>query len=189
MLELRFHGRGGQGTVLAAKMLADAVLRSGTGVCMAIPEFGVERRGAPVTAYARVSDGPIRLRTRIYAPDAVVVLDPVLAAADAVLAGLKTGGAAVVNSERSAAELSARRPGPRWVPVPARRIALAHGLGSAAAPFVNTAMAGALCAALGLADLPSLEAAIRDSVPAKPDANAAAARDGWEAARGAYAPA
>lgn len=187
MLEIRFHGRGGQGTVLAAKMLADAVLRSGRGECMAIPEFGVERRGAPVMAYARIAEGPIRLRTRIYAPDAVVVLDPVLSASELVLQGLKAGGTVVVNSDKGAAELSEKRPGPRWVPVPARDIALRHGLGSKTSPMVNTAMCGALIAALDAADFASLEAAIRETVPVKPDANAAAAREAYDAVRSLHA--
>lgn len=176
MLEIRFHGRGGQGTVLAAKIIADAVLRSGRGECMAIPEFGVERRGAPVLAYARVSKEPILARTRIYAPDAVVVLDPAFASGPGVLAGLKPGGLLLANWEGPAARLGAARDDIRALAVPARRIALEHGLGPAAAPMVNTAMAGALCAALDLADLAALEAAVREAVPAKPDANAAAAR-------------
>ena len=88
MLEIRFHGRGGQGTVVAAKIIADAVLRSGR-QCLAIPEFGVERRGAPVMAYARISDTPIRLRSRIYEPDVVVVLDPAFAESPVITAGLK----------------------------------------------------------------------------------------------------
>src|SRR3989338_7818584 len=98
MLEIRFHGRGGQGTVLAAKIIADAVLRQGEKQCLAIPEFGVERRGAPVMAYARLSDGPILARTRIYEPDALVVLDPTLYASD-ILNGLKPGGTVLTNAE------------------------------------------------------------------------------------------
>lgn len=178
MFEIRFHGRGGQGTVLAAKMLADAVLRSGRGECLAIPEFGVERRGAPVMAYARVSDRPIRVRTRIYAPDAVVVMDPALASSPAVAAGIKPGGAIVVNSDLTAEQLAPRWPGLRVFAVPARRIAVAHRLGSPTSPMVNTAMCGAICAIFELADAFSLEGAIRDSVPVKPDENVKAA---WEA--------
>ena len=189
MLEIRFHGRGGQGTVLAAKMLADAVLRSGRGECMAIPEFGVERRGAPVLAYARIAEGPIRLRSRIYAPDAVVVLDPLLSLSPLVVVGLKPGGAVVANSDADAARLSVGRPGFRWYPVPAKDIALRHGLGSKTSPMVNTAVCGALVAALGVADFPSLEAAVRESVPVKPDENVAAAREAYELVRRAHAPA
>lgn len=178
MFEIRFHGRGGQGTVLAAKMLADAVLRSGRGECLAIPEFGVERRGAPVTAYARVSDKPIRARTRLYNPDAVVVLDPAFVDDPAVTNGLKKGGDIVVNTDKSAEELAAKWPGYRVHAVPARRIAVKHGLGPVTSPMVNTAICGAVCAIFELADAFALEAAIRESVPVKPEANVAAA---WEA--------
>ncbi len=189
MLEIRFHGRGGQGTVMAVKMLADAVLRSGKGECMAIPEFGVERRGAPVRAYARISDEPIRVRTRIYNPDLVIVMDPTFAEDRRVAEGLKPNGTLLINSERSPAELTSFWKGFTVVAIDAKKVALAHGLGSPAAPMVNTAMMGALCAAMDVADLPSLEIAIRDSVPVKIDENLAAAREGYAACKkeGAHA--
>lgn len=179
MLELRFHGRGGQGTVLAAKILADAVLRAGRGWCMAIPEFGVERRGAPVLAYARIADAPIRLRSRIYAPDAVVILDPAAVRGGAPLAGLGPEGTVVVSTELAPEELAKRWPGRRVVGVPAGRIALAHRLGPAASPLVNTAMAGAVCALFELADVESVAGAVRDAVPVKQEANEAAAREAF----------
>ena len=179
MFEIRFHGRGGQGTVLLAKMIADVVLRAGRGECMAIPEFGVERRGAPVLAYARVSDRPIYVRTRIYEPDALVVLDTAFANNSALTAGLKKGGAIVLNTEETPAALAARFPGFATRAVPAKRIALAHKLGSATSPVVNTAMCGAICAGFGLSDLACLEAVIREAVPVKHDENAAAAREAF----------
>lgn len=179
MLELRFHGRGGQGTVLAAKILADAVLRAGRGWCMAIPEFGVERRGAPVLAYARIADAPIRLRSRIYSPDAVILLDPGAARGGAPLAGLKPEGTLVVSTELGPEELAERWPGRRVLGVPAGRIALAHRLGPAASPLVNTAMAGAVCALFELADVESVAGAVRDAVPVKLEANEAAAREAF----------
>lgn len=179
MLEIRFHGRGGQGTVIAAKILAEAVLRSGRGECLAIPEFGVERRGAPVAAYARISERKIRTRSRIYEPDAVVVLDPTLAASPEIARGLKPGGVLLINTEKDPAGLGARWPGFKVRCVPARRIALAHGLGSPTSPMVNTAVCGAAAAILGLADLKSLEEAVRASVPAKAEENAAAARQAY----------
>ena len=179
MFEIRFHGRGGQGTVLAAKMLADAVLRSGRGECLAIPEFGVERRGAPVLAYARISDSKIWTRTRIYSPDAVVVLDPHLALDESIVRGLKPGGWLLANTELASEELSRRRPGFRACAVPAGRIALARGLGSPASPVVNTAVLGAVAAVLGVVDLASIEAAIRDGVPGRIEENIGAARDAF----------
>lgn len=180
MLEIRFHGRGGQGTVVAAKIIADAVLRSGRGQCLAIPEFGVERRGAPVVAYARVSDRPVRLRSRIYEPDAVVVLDPAFAASAAVSAGLKPDGTVIVNSEAEPGAVTSRWPGRRVYTIAARRIALAHRLGTPSAPLVNTAVCGAVCALLGLADLASLETAVAQAVPTAVDRNLAAVREAYE---------
>lgn len=184
MLEIRFHGRGGQGTVLAAKILAEAVLRGGGGECLAIPEFGVERRGAPVVAYARISDGRILVRSRIYAPDAVVLMDPgVISDAESVR-GIKPAGTLIVNTGRSIAAAEARWPGLRVIPVPARRIATAH-LGPAASPIVNTAMCGAVVAVFALCDLKTLEDAVRACVPLKPEGNAAAAREAYILCRGA----
>ncbi len=177
MTELRFHGRGGQGTVLAVKMLAEAVLRSGKAECMAIPEFGVERRGAPVRAYARVSSGRILVRTKIYNPDIVVVMDPTFDMDASVAEGLKKGGLMLINSDRDPKELAQMWSDFKVTAFSAKNIALAHGLGSAASPMVNTPMMGALCAVTGLADLKSLEAAIKASVPAKVKENIAAARE------------
>jgi 2-oxoacid:acceptor oxidoreductase gamma subunit (pyruvate/2-ketoisovalerate family) len=179
MLEVRFHGRGGQGTVLAAKMLADVVLRSGKGECMAIPEFGVERRGAPVLAYARISDGPILLRTRIYEPDVVVVMDTAAAPPEKVSDGLKPGGKILVNSEHTPEELAKTWPGFDVIGMPARKIALSHGLGTPMAPVLNTAVIGAFCAAFEIAEMKDLEAVIRESVPIKIDENIAAAREAY----------
>ena len=176
MLEIRFHGRGGQGTVLAAKIVADAVLRAGRGYCQAIPEFGVERRGAPVAAYARVALQPIRLRSRILRPDAVVLLDPALTKTVPVLEGLKPGGLILLNSDKSEEELAARWPRYKVRAVRARFIAGELKLGPAAAPLVNTAMAGAVCAALELCELEALEDAVRAAVPVKREENASAAR-------------
>ena len=178
-LEIRFHGRGGQGTVLAAKILAEIVLRSGRGQCLAIPEFGVERRGAPVVAYARISDKKIFVRSRIYEPQAVVLLDSTLAAAPEITRGLRPGGIFIINSDQSQALLAERWLDFRVIAVPARRIAVTHNLGPAASPVVNTAMCGALAAVFGLADEICLEQAIRLAVPTQAQANVAAAREAY----------
>ena len=90
MRELRFHGRGGQGTVIASKILAAALFREGRQV-QSFPAFGVERRGAPVTAFLRIDDRPILLRCEITEPDDLVILDPTLIGAVDVTAGLKAG--------------------------------------------------------------------------------------------------
>src|SRR5512137_1706941 len=100
MVEIRFHGRGGQGTVVASKILADAIAKEGNWV-QAYPEFGVERRGSPVVAFIRIDHGPIFDKSRIYCPDHVVVVDPTLVEAIDVTEGLKEGGTIIVNSDKA----------------------------------------------------------------------------------------
>lgn len=178
MIEIRIHGRGGQGAVIASKVLAMAVFREGKWV-QSFPAFGVERRGAPVTAFTRIDDQPIDLRCQIYEPDFLIVLDPTLMAAVRITEGLKPGGLILINSERKPEEF--RRLGPyRIATVDANAIALAHGLGSPAQPIVNTAILGAFARATGLVKLESVVGAVEESVPLDPEANVAATRDAYE---------
>jgi len=173
--ELRIHGRGGQGAVIASKLLAAALFHEGRSV-QSFPAFGVERRGAPVTAFLRVADGPIRLRCEVTSPDDIVVLDPTLLGAVDVTAGLKPGGLVLVNGTR----LPPACPGLErfWVVlVDASAVARRHGLGSPTQPIVNTAILGAFARASGLVSLESVLAAIREEVPMQTDANVAAARE------------
>ena len=104
MVEIRFHGRGGQGTVVASKIIADTLSKEGNYV-QAYPEFGVERRGAPVFAFIRIDSKPIFDKSRIYTPDHVVVVEPTLVEAIDVTEGLKDGGWIIVNSEKQPEEL------------------------------------------------------------------------------------
>ncbi|MFA5382913.1 MAG: 2-oxoacid:acceptor oxidoreductase family protein, partial [Candidatus Micrarchaeia archaeon] len=97
MIEVRIHGRGGQGAVTAAELLAIAVGYKGK-YSQSFPYFGVERRGAPVQAYCRIDDKPIRVHQNVYTPDYVVVLDPTLISSINVCEGLKKGGTVIVNS-------------------------------------------------------------------------------------------
>ena len=99
MIEIRWHGRGGQGTKTAALLLADAAFDAGLFV-QGFPEYGPERMGAPITAYNRIDDKPIRIHSGIYEPDMVVVVDETLIGAVDVCAGIKPGGRIVVNSNR-----------------------------------------------------------------------------------------
>ncbi len=175
MRELRFHGRGGQGTVVASKILAVALFREGRQV-QSFPAFGVERRGAPVTAFLRVADAPILLRCEITDPDDLVILDPTLIGATDVTAGLKAGGSILINSPRppeSYGDLAQRF---RVVTVDASGIAQRFGLGSKTQPIVNTAILGAFAVSSGLVRLESVCDAIREEVPHKADANVEAAR-------------
>ena len=107
MIEIRFHGRGGQGAQIASRILAEACFEEGYDV-QAFPYFGVERRGAPVTAFTRMDDRPIRVKSQIYKPDFVIVMDPSLLQAVDVTSGLKEGGLVMVNTTKSIA-LSSRR--------------------------------------------------------------------------------
>jgi 2-oxoacid:acceptor oxidoreductase gamma subunit (pyruvate/2-ketoisovalerate family) len=179
MRELRIHGRGGQGAVVASKLLAVALFHEENWV-QSFPAFGVERRGAPVTAFLRVDRAPIRLRCEIMEPDDVIVLDPTLVEATDVAAGLKAGGTILINTERppeSYPHLQARY---RVVTVAAGAVASRHGLGSRTQPLVNTAILGAFSAATGLVKLESVCRAIREEVPQKAEANEAAAREAAE---------
>ncbi len=181
MIEIRFHGRGGQGAVVAAELLARAAFLDGREP-QSFPFFGVERRGAPVTAYARIDDRPIGLRTSILAPDVVVVLDPGLLSTTPVTDGLRPGGLLLVNSHHSPVRLAAPL-GVRRASVDANAIAAAHGLGSRTMPIVNTAVLGALARAGGVVSLEALARAIDAFVPAHPAENRAAAADGFASVR------
>jgi 2-oxoacid:acceptor oxidoreductase gamma subunit (pyruvate/2-ketoisovalerate family) len=175
MRELRIHGRGGQGAVIASKVLAVALFREGRCV-QSFPAFGVERRGAPVTAFLRVADAPVRLRCEVAAPDDLIVLDATLIGAVDVTAGLKPGGGILINSDGAPEqypELLARY---RVATVDASAIAAAHDIGSRTQPIVNTAILGAFAHWSGLVSLDSVCAAIVEEVPVHGEANVAAAR-------------
>jgi 2-oxoacid:acceptor oxidoreductase gamma subunit (pyruvate/2-ketoisovalerate family) len=180
--ELRIHGRGGQGAVIASKLLAVALFREGNEV-QSFPAFGVERRGAPVTAFLRFDDRPIRLRCEITEPDDLIVLDPTLVEAIDVTGGLKPGGTILINSERPPEEYPSLGAHFRIATVDASGIAVRHGLGSRSQPIVNTAIVGAASAVFGWFGMGAVEAAIEEEVPAKLEANAAAAREAADAVR------
>lgn len=181
MIEIRFHGRGGQGAVIASELLAHAAFRDGR-IPQSFPFFGVERRGAPVTAFTRLDDKPIGVRTSITTPDIVVVLEHGLMATQPVSAGLRAGGLLLVNT-RLAPEKIAAGPGVRRATVDATAIAVRNGLGTTMLPIVNTAILGALSQASGVVSLAALEAAIDEHVPARRAENRQAARDGFGAVR------
>lgn len=155
MIEIRLHGRGGQGSVTAAELLAVAAFDDGR-EAQAFPAFGVERRGAPVMAFCRISDQPIRVRTQIYEPDYVILQDPTLLGTVDVLAGLKPSGTVLVNSERSPAEMNLATAA-RVVTFPATKIALEE-LGR---PIMNTAILGAFSGISGAISFEAIERSIR----------------------------
>ena len=181
MIEVRFHGRGGQGVVIASEVLANAAFREGFEVA-SFPFFGVERRGAPVTAYARFDRKPIRIRSSIYEPDYVVVLDSSLMEGVDLLEGLKDGGIVLINYP-DGKELPAMAPGFRFFTLDATSIAAEHKIGSAVSPIVNTAIMGGFARVCDDVSLDSMLESIRDKAPVKKDANVAAARVAYERTR------
>lgn len=179
MIELRIHGRGGQGAVVASKTLAQAAFLAGRYV-QSYPDYGVERRGAPVVAFARIaesSDDPF-VRQDIRHPHHVLVLDATLLKAADVLAGLRPGGWVVIDSPEPPDHLGLGGE-MRVATVDASSIALAHGLGTPAQPVVNTAILGAFVRVTGLVTLDELLDAIDHEVPTKTRENRLAAVDAY----------
>jgi len=174
LIEIRIHGRGGQGAVVASRLLAIAFFKEGKWV-QSFPTFGAERRGAPVAAFVRADSEPITLRCSIKNPDFLMVLDSTLLRDIDVTAGLKRDGIAVINSDKPV-ELE----GARVAVVDASRIAVELGLGTPAYPLVNTAMVGAFAGATGLVSLSSVEEAIREHVTVKVYENVEAAQRAFE---------
>ena len=181
MIEIRFHGRGGQGTVVASILMAKAFFRAGFQV-QSFPFFGVERRGAPVEAYLRLDEKPVRLRTNVYAPDHVLVQDSTLLNSIDVTRGLKENGWILLNSAAAPKE-TGRYAGFRLAWIDASRIAARHGLGTRTHPIVNTTMIGAFARVLGIPPLEAIEEAIREEVFIKPEDNVSAARDAFREVR------
>ena len=146
VVEIRWHGRGGQGAVTSAELLARAAINEGK-YAQAFPAFGPERRGAPVVAYDRISaEKAIRIRAGITEPDIVIVLDATVLRVVNVTDGLKDGGILIINTKRNMKDLKAEF-GSRWrlAAVDATKIAR-ETLG---VPIVNTTMLGALIKASG----------------------------------------
>jgi pyruvate ferredoxin oxidoreductase gamma subunit len=153
MIAIRFHGRGGQGAVTSAELLAQAAIAEGK-FAQAFPSFGPERRGAPVLAFARIDSQPIRLRQAIYEPDLALVLEEALMNIVDVQAGMGSEGVVIVNTPKTAAELRARyKLRTKICTVDATKIAL-EGIGR---PITNTTMLGALIKASGCVDLASMK--------------------------------
>jgi pyruvate ferredoxin oxidoreductase gamma subunit/2-oxoisovalerate ferredoxin oxidoreductase gamma subunit len=178
MLEIRFHGRGGQGTVVATILMAKAFFDAGYWV-QSFPLFGVERRGAPVEAYLRVSSKQIRKRTNVYRPDHIVVQDETLLLGVDVTQGLKPGGWILANTSAAPSPLETYA-GFQLAWVDATSIALKNRLGTRTHPIVNTAMMGALARVLGMPPMEAVAAAIREDLPDRSEQNIEAAKEAYE---------
>ncbi|MBQ4409170.1 MAG: 2-oxoacid:acceptor oxidoreductase family protein [Firmicutes bacterium] len=150
LTEIRWHGRGGQGAKTAALLLADVCFSTGAEV-QGFPEYGPERMGAPITAYNRISDKPIRVHSNIYDPDYVVVVDETLIEDIDVTAGLKEGGAIIINTAKSPEEVRPLLRGykGRVCTIDARKVSIAT-LGKY---FPNSPMLAATLKVTGLMDI------------------------------------
>ena len=180
MLEVRFHGRGGQGAVTAANLLAGAALRDGKKGVQAFPHFGGERRGAPVASFVRIADEEVRLRSRVYHPDIVVVLDRQTLESTDVTAGVKEGGTIIINTRKKPTDFdfSDRF---RVAVVDAAGISISRNLLVSGIPALNTPMLGAIARMTEEVSLESIEEVIkRQWKGAAGEANAGAAREAYE---------
>lgn len=155
MIEYRIHGRGGQGNVAAAYLLAAAAFEAGW-TCQAFPAFGAERRGAPVAAFVRVSRQPIHLRSQVRTPDYLIVQDDTLLADPKITAGLKPGGAMLVSSTRDSDEVAAQF-GCTALCIDAETMAVEE-IGR---PIPNTALLAALITLTGQFPLEALATALK----------------------------
>jgi len=161
LIEIRWHGRGGQGIVSVSRLLAEAALLDNK-YAQSFPEFGPERSGAPVRGFTRISDEPISIHSQIYNPNIVVVVDPTLLGTN-VTSGLAENGTIIANSERTPSELKKTLAvnNAQVYSVNARRIAL-DVLGR---PIYNTAMLGALIKVKPLTSFESIAKVVRERFP------------------------
>ena len=171
MIEIRIHGRGGQGGVTLAKIIATSRFMEGQSV-QAFGLYAAERSGAPLQAFCRYDDQPITNRNLIYAPDHVIVLDPTLVGS-AIVSGLKAGGWILLNTPEPPGDFADQFPNNRLATVDATTIARDNGLGTRSVPIVNTALAGAVGAILGI-PLEEIHAALQHLGFVGPNETAAA---------------
>ncbi len=159
ILEVRWHGRGGQGAWTASELLARTAIYEGKYI-QSFPEFGPERMGAPVTAFTRISTEPIKIHCAVYGPDVVAVLDPTLLRTVPVTSGIGEEGIIIINSKDDPAEVRKTlktEKGKVWA-IPATEIAIKI-LGM---PITNTAMLGAVARATGIVSLESVEKTVKE---------------------------
>ena len=166
MYEIIWHGRGGQGAITAAKIVAQVAYIQGYKGVTATPSFGAERRGVPVSASTRISSEPIRVISQVEKPDAVVVLDYTLLKYQEVTSGLKRGGWLVVNSHQNPKELITRND-INIATAGATRVCQKLGLVIAGLTVVNTAMLGAFIRATEVVDMTNTRRIIRERFPCK----------------------
>jgi len=158
MYEVIWHGRGGQGVVVAAQILAESAYLHGFKGVTSAPTFGPERRGAPLTASTRISDTPVRTFSQIAMADIAVVLDPSLLDVVDIIGSLKKGGLLIVNTSKTVDELDFDG---NAAVLDAAAIAIRFHLFKEGAPIVNTPMLGVFAKATGLVSLDSMEKGLK----------------------------
>lgn len=167
LFEIRFHGRGGQGAVTGAKILGDAT-RMENKHFQAFAHYGAERRGAPVMAFTRIADEPIRIHSYIYEPEAIVILDETLLEIPSVQDGIKDYTYVVINTPHAPEDIKLNI-GAKISTVDATKIALETGLLVAGIAVVNTIMLGAVAKATNMVSIGNIKKAIRKGLADLPD--------------------
>ncbi len=181
LTEVRWHGRGGQGAKTAGYVLAVAAAEEGWNI-QAFPEYGAERRGAPMKSYVRISDGPIRLRSGVRSPDIVLVLDDTLLATENVTEGMAPGATLIINSAKDLDTVRKMigNADVKLYLVNATQIAM----DTIGRPIPNTPMLGALAKATGLVSVEATKRAVERRLGAK--LSAAALESNYQAIERAY---
>ena len=179
LYEIRWHGRGGQGAITAAKILAQAAYLKGYQGVTAAPSFGAERRGVPVSASTRISQAPVMVISQVENPNVVVVLDSALLKYQEVTSGLDKGGWLVVNTRQHPKELNIKG-GFNIATADATGVCLELGLIVAGLVIVNTAMLGAFVRTTKMLDMASIEKAIREKFSNNAEINLAAIKKTYE---------
>ncbi|MEA2102879.1 MAG: pyruvate ferredoxin oxidoreductase subunit gamma [Thermodesulfobacteriota bacterium] len=163
MLEIRFHGRGGQGAVTSAELIATSAINKGK-FAQAFPSFGPERRGAPVVAFCRVDDRKINIRAKVYNPDVVIVLDPGLLSLVNPTEGMKDGGLLIVNTHKSIDAFSGMFGDAIRIGVLDANAIAMEELGR---PIVNTTMLGGFIKGTGVVDIEDIKGPMHERFGAK----------------------
>ncbi|MFX1482561.1 MAG: 2-oxoacid:acceptor oxidoreductase family protein [Promethearchaeota archaeon] len=179
MIEIRWHGRGGQGGVTSAELLAKAAYVDGYKGVQAFPYFGAERRGAPVKAFTRIDNEEINVRSQVYTPNIVAVLDSTILDLIDVTEGLVEGGTVIVNTPKTPSEIVL--PKGHIYTYDGTGIALKNGLLVGGLPVINTTMLGAIAKATGLVKLETVQEVIREHWSGKVgERNAQGAKEAYD---------
>jgi len=180
LVEIVFHGRGGQGAVTAANLLVSAALKDGNKGVQAFPFFGAERRGAPVRAFARISNEEVNLRSEIYNPDIVIVLDESIMEVVDVLKGLKKDGKILINTRKKPQDFDFHKQY-NVSTVDATGIAIKYDIRVGGIPVVNTPILGAVPKILDKVTLKSIQEVVKGKWSGEQsEKNVMAAKDAYD---------